>query len=388
MLSGTTRPEVLSDRYELKSRLGRGGMGEVFAAYDRRLERRVAVKILRSDWADEPAMCRRFATEARAAASLTHPNVVAIFDTGDQDGVPFMVMECLPGRTLGDEISNGRMSEVQARAIGLDVLAALAAAHEAGIVHRDVKPGNVLLDADGNAKVTDFGIAKIAEGLDQTQTAMVLGTPVYMAPERFHDAPATPRSDLYSLGVILYEALSGRKPYAGENAIAIARRVEDGERPALTDLRPGLSPWLVAVVDRALAKDPAARFESANAMAAALVPPAIDAEVVDDDDAEGDATEAAVTATRVAPPMAPPAPRTTRPVVPPAQRPAPRRRRRRVFPAVLAILVIGAVFLFAGWFAQQDNGGSGIPPEAPAETEGLPPVLRDALLQLERVVQP
>jgi serine/threonine-protein kinase len=388
MLSGTAPPQVLSDRYELRSRLGRGGMGEVFAAYDRRLERQVAVKILRADWADEPAMCRRFATEARAAARLTHPNVVAIFDTGEQDGVPFMVMECLPGRTLGDEISNGPMSEVQARATGLDVLAALAAAHEAGIVHRDVKPGNVLLDSDGNAKVTDFGIAKVAEGLDQTQTAMVLGTPVYMAPERFRDAPATSRSDIYSLGVILYEALSGRKPYAGENAMAVARRVEGGERPALTDLRPGLSPWLVAVVDRALARDPEARFESADAMAAALVPPPIEAEVIDDGDDDGDTTEAAMTATRVAPPPAAPAPRSTRPVSKPAPPSSAPRRRRRLFPAVLAFVVIGAVFLFAGWLAQQDNDGSELPPEAPVETEGLPPVLRDALLQLERVVQP
>jgi eukaryotic-like serine/threonine-protein kinase len=378
MLSGTTRPEVLSGRYELRSRLGRGGMGEVYAAYDRRLERRVAVKILRADWADEPAMCRRFATEARAAARLTHPNVVAIFDTGFQDAVPYLVMECLSGPTVADAITDGPMTEVTARTIGLDVLAALAAAHDAGIVHRDVKPGNVLLDDDGHAKVTDFGIAKIAEGLDQTQTAMVLGTPVYMAPERFHGAPATPRSDIYSLGVILYEALSGRKPYGGENPMAVAHRVEKGQRPALTELRPGLSPWLVAVVDRALSKDPDARFESADAMADALVPPAIDAEVVDDEVVDPEVTEAAMAPTRAAPPVAKSAPD---PAPPPVRRP-------RLFPAVLAILLLGAASAFVGWSAVQSRDGTGSPAEAPVETEGLPPALRDALLQLEEAVQP
>jgi serine/threonine protein kinase len=381
MRSDTARPNVLSDRYALKDRIGRGGMGEVYAADDQRLEREVAVKLLRADLAEEPAMCRRFENEARATARLTHPNVVGIFDTGVQDGVPYLVMERLPGTTLGDRMRAGTLNEEEARLLAFDVLAALAAAHDAGIVHRDVKPGNVLFASDGRAKVTDFGIAKIAEGLDQTATAMLLGTPVYMAPERFHGAPATPRSDLYSLGVVLYEALSGRKPFTGDNAMAIAHSVDRSDYPPLASLRPDLSAQLIGVVDRALAREPERRFDSADAMAAAL----------SRSDVGEATTEVGLTATQAIPQRPAPPPPTTRKTPPPTARPK-RAGGSRLGIAVAALAAV-AVLAVGAWATQRDDGSEPAPepteaPEAPALPDSLPPELRQVLELLEDVVQP
>src|SRR5205085_5453763 len=184
-------PTTLADRYQLRGLIGRGGMGEVWAARDLRLERDVAVKRLSPHLASEPGVRERFEAEARAAAGLNHPNVVAVFDSGEHDGVPFLVMELLPGRTLADELADGPLAPERARRIGAEVAAALAASHAAGVLHRDVKPGNVLLAADGTAKVGDFGIAKSTEGLDLTTTGTIVGTAAYLAPERLAGAPAT-----------------------------------------------------------------------------------------------------------------------------------------------------------------------------------------------------
>src|SRR5438128_3374368 len=226
--AGNSESPTLAGRYELGALLGHGGMGTVRDAVDRRLGRSVAVKILRADLAEQPRARRRFETEAHAAARLAHPNVVTVFDSGEDDGIPFLVMERLPGRTLADELTAGPLSPERARGVVREVLSALAAAHAAGIIHRDIKPGNVLLTEDGHVKVSDFGIAKTVDHLDQTQTAELVATPGYLAPERLVGEAASQRSDLYSVGVLLYEALSGRRPFERDTPLAQMRAIERG----------------------------------------------------------------------------------------------------------------------------------------------------------------
>jgi serine/threonine protein kinase len=264
---------LIAERYELGPLLGRGGMAEVYAATDRRLEREVAIKLLLPAMAVRPDVRRRFEAEARAAASLIHPNAVAVFDTGDHDGVAYIVMERLPGETLADRLTAGPVDPGWVRRLAHDVLGALSAAHAAGIVHRDVKPGNILLTPDGSAKIADFGIATSLDA-DPTSASHLIGTPAYLAPERLDGAPASARSDLYSLGVVLYEALAGAKPFGGDVPVAVAHSIHEGAHPALADARPEVDRALAGVVEKAMARDPEARFASAAAMAAALAIPA------------------------------------------------------------------------------------------------------------------
>ena len=245
-------------------------MGEVRRAHDRRLDRDVAIKFLRPGLAAQPHIRDRFESEARNAAQLTHPNVVTVLDSGEIDGQPYMVMECLPGRTLKDALVDGPLGEQQAKAVARDILSALAAAHELGIVHRDVTPANILLTDDGRAKIADFGIAKSLEAGSQTLVGQVLGTPSYLAPERVRGEPATPSADVYALGVVLYEALSATKPFRRDSAVASARAVLSTMPAPLHDLRPDIDPAFAAAIDRAMAKDPAARPASAAAMRAEI----------------------------------------------------------------------------------------------------------------------
>jgi serine/threonine protein kinase len=262
--------EVIDGRYALAGVIGRGAMAEVRAGEDRRLGRRVAVKLLHESLAVQPEARVRFEEEARAAARLSDPNVVAIYDTGEHRQRPFIVMELLPGRTFHDELREGPLSEGRARAVTLDVLRALRAAHAAGVVHRDIKPANILLTETGEAKVADFGIAKVAASSDLTATGLVLGTPSYLAPECVTGGTATTASDLYAVGVVLYEALSGSRPFAGETPLALCRAiVSDAPRP-LRELRPDVSAAAAAVVTRAMAKDPRDRYPSAGDMMRAL----------------------------------------------------------------------------------------------------------------------
>ena len=214
----------IAGRYRLRELIGRGGMGEVHSGWDTRLERPVAIKTLRADVAAQPSARRRFESEARSAARLVHPNVVAVYDSGEDGGIPFMVMELLPGRSLRDEIAAGPMSVRAVQSLASQVLGALGAAHAAGIVHRDIKPANILATDEGYWKVGDFGIAKSVQlyGSDETVTGMVLGTPAYLAPERLFGGEATPAGDLYSLGVILYEALAARRPFQADSPEAWA----------------------------------------------------------------------------------------------------------------------------------------------------------------------
>ena len=263
--------EPLAGRYELRDLLGRGGMAEVYDGWDTRLNRAVAVKLLYPAISSDADARRRFEDEARAAASLNHPNIVAVHDSGEHLGAPFIVMERLPGRTLADEIASGPMPQARVRMMLHDVLGALSTAHRAGIVHRDIKPGNVLLTESGGAmKVADFGIAKSA-GAAHTATGQILGTAAYMSPERVAGAPASVADDLYAVGIMAHEALTGRRPYPQENPASLIRAVLEGPPPPIESLRPDVDPALAAVINAATA--PAAdgsRFGSADEMCDAL----------------------------------------------------------------------------------------------------------------------
>ncbi|MEV0672943.1 serine/threonine-protein kinase [Mycobacterium sp. NPDC050441] len=266
---------ALADRYELRGVLGRGGMAEVRDGWDTRLSRPVAIKLLYPALAADEFTRRRFEDEARAAAALNHPNIVAVHDSGEDHGTPYIVMERLPGPTLAEEIAAGPLSADRVRWVLADLLGALTAAHGAGILHRDIKPGNVLITASGTAKLADFGIAKTA-GTAHTHAGTVFGTPDYLSPQRITGQPASASDDIYSVGVLGYEALTGRRPFARDHPIATMRAVVDEAPMPIAMLRPDVDPALVQVLERAMARDPAYRFADAAAMRAALhaAPPA------------------------------------------------------------------------------------------------------------------
>lgn len=269
-------PEPLVGRYELRAVLGRGGVAVVHDGWDTRLDRPVAIKLLHPAYLDDAVTRRRFTDEARAAAGLNHPNIVAVYDFGDHGGVPFLVMERLDGRTLADDIAAGPMPPARVRAVLDDVLGALAAAHAAGVVHRDVKPSNVLVAPHGDRevmKVADFGIAKTggaAVTFAHTLTGQIVGTLAYMSPERVAGAPASTADDLYAVGVLGYEALTGRRSFPQENPAALLHAILHAPPPPLAALRPDDDPVLTAVIDRATAREPGRRFGTAHAMRAAL----------------------------------------------------------------------------------------------------------------------
>jgi serine/threonine protein kinase len=272
-----TDGQVLAGRYEIGAVLGRGGMAEVRAGWDLRLGRAVAVKTLLPGLAEQPTIRRRFDGEARAAARLAHPNAVAVFDVGEEHGVPFLVMEQVVGPTLEEKMRGGPLDARRLRRLGEELLGALDAAHSAGLVHRDVKPANVLMAPDGSAKLGDFGIAKAVVDekdptlpVDHTTAGQVMGTMAYMAPERLAGRPATVQSDIYSVGVVLYEGLTGTRPFAAPTPIAMVHAIDQASPAPLRDCCPGLDPVLVATVERAMARQPEHRFASAAAMSAAL----------------------------------------------------------------------------------------------------------------------
>jgi serine/threonine protein kinase len=249
-------------------------MAEVYEGLDTRLGRSVAVKLLRAEYAGDAARRRGLSAEARAAARLSHPNVATVYDVGEDEGRPCIVMELVTGGTLARRLQDPPMGQEEAVRLITQVLAALDAAHRAGIVHRDIKPGNILLTEDGTAKVADFGIAKALEpapaDVDLTVTGEVMGTPRYLAPERAAGEQATVSSDLWAVGVVLYEALTGRPPFDADTPLGLAIAAERGDLVPPEVYRPDLSPALGAVVARALAPRPLERFTSASEMAAAL----------------------------------------------------------------------------------------------------------------------
>lgn len=262
----------LAGRYVLEELIATGGMAEVWRARDDVLARMVAVKILRPELAGDPALSERFQREAVAAARLTHPHIISVFDTGNDDGTRYIVMEHFAGRSLRDILEERRpLPPDQAVAIVLPVLEALGHAHGHGLIHRDVKPGNILVGKDGRVKVTDFGIAKAAYAHgDLTTTGAMLGTVRYISPEQVEGADIDARSDLYSVGVVLYEMLTGRPPFAAQTDVATAMARLNSDPLPPRAIRPGIPRRLESVVARAMARRPAERFSSAEAMRAAL----------------------------------------------------------------------------------------------------------------------
>ncbi|HEU5142957.1 MAG TPA: protein kinase, partial [Solirubrobacterales bacterium] len=259
---------VIDQRYRLLSRLGSGGMADVWLAEDSHLQRRVALKILHRRFAQDREFVERFRREAEAAAGLQHPNIVAVFDRGDVEGTYYIAMQLLEGRSLKELIEAGLTPE-QAAGIVRQILDAAGFAHRHGVVHRDLKPQNVIVDAEGKATVTDFGIAR-AGASEITQAGSVMGTPHYLSPEQAQGQDVTAVSDLYSVGVILYEALAGRVPFEADSAVAIAMKQVSHAPQRPSSINPSVSPALDAVVMRALEKDPGQRFQSAEAFIAAL----------------------------------------------------------------------------------------------------------------------
>jgi serine/threonine-protein kinase len=345
---------LLADRYELTEPVDQGGMATVWEATDRVLERPVAVKILHEHLADDEGLLDRFRAEATASARLNHPNIVNVFDTGQEDGVAYIVMELFSGETLKDVIDReGSLPSERAIDVVLPVLDALQFAHEAGIVHRDVKPANIMVGGDGRTKVTDFGIAKaMTTAGDPTTTGSVLGSVPYMSPEQVEGREIDPRSDVYSCGALLYHLLTGRPPFQADTDIAAAmmRLTKDPMPPRA--VRPGIPRSLDAVVMRGLARHPADRFATAEDMATAL--------------------------RRLRPPTGSVAPLAQPAGAGPRQRPQPAaaaRRRSGVFRSwmlvpFLALLVAGAVIVLALRLASSpDRGrkggeGSGTRPHA------------------------
>jgi serine/threonine-protein kinase len=261
---------VLADRYELGPVLGEGGMARVYRGLDRQLRRPVAVKVLAPPFDRDRSFVERFRREARAAAGLSHPNIVAVFDSGSDDGTHFIVTELVEGETLAERLKrDGPMPPAEAVAVSVDIARALAAAHERGLIHRDIKPGNVMVLPDGRVKVVDFGIARAAGSDTLTGTGVVLGSTAYLSPEQAGGQPVDERADLYALGCVLYEMLTGHVPFRADTPIATMYRHVNEDAPPPSTISP-VQPELEAVVMRCLEKDPKRRYASAAELEAAL----------------------------------------------------------------------------------------------------------------------
>src|SRR6266545_5015669 len=260
-------PQILLGRYEVGRLLGAGGMAEVYEGHDRLLARRVAIKILLSQYAHDPAFLARFRREAQSAASLSHPNLVGVYDTGSEGDTWFIVMEYVDGRTLKDVIrAEGALYWARAAEVAADVAGALAVAHARGIVHQDVKPGNVMLTTEGKVKVMDFGIARATAVPSITQTSAVVGTAQYIAPEQAQGLEVDGRTDVYALGCCLYEMVTGQVPFSGPTPVAIAYRHVREEPTPPRALNPDVPPPLERVCLKAMAKRPEDRYQTAVEM--------------------------------------------------------------------------------------------------------------------------
>jgi serine/threonine-protein kinase len=344
--------DLFAGRYRLGEPLGHGGMSEVWSATDTELGRRVALKFLAPH-----ADTARFEREARAIASLSHPNVAQLYDYGTAEGRPFMVLEYLPGGTLEERLRDGRpLPDGETARIANEVAAGLAHAHARGVVHRDLKPANVLFDEDGRAKLADFGIARVAAGEGTlTDAGTVLGTAAYISPEQATGEPATAASDVYSFGVILYRMLTGRLPFASNDPLTLVALHRDAEPPPVTRFRRDAPSLLARAAAAALAKDPTARPRDGRTLLAVLGVPA-----ADDATAVTGVLRRAESATRVLPSAA---------AAPTHRLPgaAPRRRRTPLVVAALAVLVLAGVALAYG-VSRSSNG------KAPTSSSRLPTV--------------
>jgi serine/threonine-protein kinase len=350
-LLGTT----LNGRYRLDSRVGAGGMSTVYCALDVTLQRQVAIKLMNREVASDSDQLERFRREARSVAQLSHPHIVGVIDAGEDEGRPYIVFEYVEGETLKERIRRmGRLPIAEAVAYAVEIARALGAAHARHIVHRDVKPQNVLIDEEGSAKVTDFGIARTLDEEGLTADGRVLGTTDYVSPEQALGQPVTGQSDLYSLGVVLFEMLSGQVPFKGESQVAVAMKHVREELPDIQRLRPEVSAALAAVVDRATAK----RLEDRYANDAELIADLEDVLAIETARA-GSATGEVTAVLRTLPSS--------------AQRRVPFRVRHRVFAVVallIAVLVIGGGVV---WLVTRTHHGTGTPVAKPPQ-RGLQPV--------------
>ncbi len=257
---------VLSDRYRIIRHLARGGMADVYEAEDTLLGRSVAVKLLHANFASDDAFVARFRREAQAAANLSHPNIVAIYDWGQDEGTYFMVMELIRGRTLREIVkSEGALLPRRSAEIAAEAAAALTIAHQHGVYHRDIKPGNIMITDDGTVKVTDFGIARALDDSEElTRTGAVIGTATYFSPEQAQGLPADERSDVYSLGIVLYEMLAGKPPFTGESPVAVAYQHVSEQAPAPDSVNPDVPREIAAISEHAIRKKPDDRYQSAD----------------------------------------------------------------------------------------------------------------------------
>ena len=335
--------EVVADRYELEELVGTGGMSSVFKARDSLLERPVALKILHEHYVTDADYVERFRREARAVAQLAHPNIVTVIDRGEQGGRQFIVFEYVDGENLKQVVTRaGALPVREAVDLALQIARALGYAHDRGIVHRDVKPQNVILNEDGRAKVTDFGIARSLDVDGVTQTGTVLGTSDYIAPEQAQGQPVDEKTDVYSLGVVLYELLAGELPFRGEGFVAVAMQHVNEPPPNVLDRRGDVPPRLALAIERAMAKRPGDRQASMDELVADL-----EASMRDLDE-YGDESERTL-------------------VVPAAARRGrrPHRRRPPIFLMLLALGVLAAaaaVFLFIDGTYNKDGKGAASPP--------------------------
>jgi len=349
-------------------------MGVVHAARDLRLGREVAVKLLRPDLAADDAVRSRFEDEAKSAAQLSHHAIVTVFDSGEWEGTPYLVMERLPGRTLADEMAEGPLSEGRVREVAIEIGGALDAAHRIGVIHRDVKPANILLTEAGRLKLADFGIAKSAEGLDHTVAGTIVGTPAYLAPERLSGLPATHLSDLYALGVVLYEALSGVKPFGGDTPMAVAMAIHASQPAPIRELLPALDADMAAAVDQTMARDPEDRPQSAAEMVGLLASSSLQDATVNST-RRGAATEAL-------PVVAFEAPVAVR--EPTSWWHARQSHERQAIVVVAAVLIVA----LASYLMLPGGSRFDAPPSTTVVTSPLPAPLDDAIVELEEAVQP
>jgi serine/threonine-protein kinase len=339
---------VVGGRYQLERPIGTGGMAKVWLAHDRLLDRRVAVKILADRYASDPGFVERFRREASAAAGLSHPNIVTVYDRGEADGSYYIVMEHLPGPDLKVIIrQHGRLAPRQAVDAALQVLAALSVAHRRDVIHRDIKPQNVLVAEDGHLKVTDFGIARAGDDAGMTEVGSVIGTAQYLSPEQARGEEVTPASDCYSVGILLYEMLTGRVPFDGDKPVAIAMRQINEPPISPRLLVPQIPPQLNEIVMKALEKRPGNRYRTAEEFTRALVAvrPTLPAPAEDATQVLA-AVETPAPTRIIAPTTEPTRIATGRTPVPP---PPPRRRRTPIILAILALLLFAgaaAVYLF------------------------------------------
>jgi serine/threonine-protein kinase len=347
--------ELIADRYELEELVGSGGMSSVYRAHDRLLERSVALKILHEQYNRDDDYVERFRHEARSVARLAHPNIVTVIDRGEQDGRQFIVFEYVDGENLKQLLDReGPLSPREVIELGLQVARGLSFAHDQGLVHRDVKPQNVLLDGDGRAKVTDFGIARSLDVEGITITGTIMGSSNYIAPEQARGQPVDEQTDVYSLGCVLFELLTGEVPFDGDNFVTVAMRHVNDPVPSVSELRLDVPQRLDWAIQRAMAKDHEERFGSMAEFAAELE--ACRAEL---DGREG--------ATVIVPPVAPRAPRRSR------QKPARRRRRGSLSIWPLVLLGVGIAALAGGlvgaFLLGGDNGtpGAGPRPSGPVK---------------------